>query len=244
MKLLWKVLNYTMENRYKQIEENIKRIRNNIYEAAVKAGRNPHDITLMAVTKTRTCEEVNKAISCGINLLGENRVQEYLQRAEGYDKAEVHLIGHLQTNKVKQIVGKVSMIESVDSIKLAKEIDKQSKALGIVTDVLMEINIGQEDSKNGINKEDAFSLAESINELKNIKLKGLMTIPPKCDEKQLEYYFDDIYKLYIDITNKKLDNINRCIISMGMSSDYELAIKHGSNIVRVGTGIFGQRPAL
>ena len=233
-----------MENQYKHIEENIKRIKNNIYEAAIKAGRNPDEITLMAVTKTRTCEEVNKAISCGINLLGENRVQEYLKRAEGYDKSNVHLIGHLQSNKVKQIVGKVSMIESVDSLKLAEEIDKQSRNLGIVTDILMEINIGEEESKSGIDKKEALSLAESIGQLKNIKLKGLMTIPPRCEEKQIEYYFDDIYKLYIDIKGEKIDNIDMSVISMGMSSDYELAVKHGSNIVRVGTGIFGARPAL
>lgn len=232
-----------MENQFSHIEENIKRIQEEIEETAVKYGRNPDDITLMAVTKTRTCEEVNKAISCGIKLLGENRVQEFLQRYENYDKARVDFIGHLQTNKVKQIVGKVALIHSVDSIKLAKEIDKHSKEIGIVSDILMEVNIGAEESKSGIQVENAQQLAEEISLLSNIRLKGLMCIPPKAEDLIVENYFEDIYKLYVDIKGKKLDNIDMSIISMGMSSDYKLAVKHGSNIVRVGTGIFGKRNA-
>ena len=232
-----------MENQFNHIEENIKRIQYNIEETAVKCGRDPKDITLMAVTKTRTCEEVNKAISCGINLLGENRVQEFLQRYENYNKARVDFIGHLQTNKVKQIVGKVELIHSVDSIKLAKEIDKHSREIGTISNILMEINIGAEESKSGVMVENAENLAEDLSYLPNIRLKGLMCIPPKGDDLTVENYFEDIYKLYVDISDKKIDNIDMNIISMGMSSDYKLAVKHGSNIVRIGTGIFGKRNA-
>lgn len=232
------------EKRLQAVGDNYKAIKTRVEEAAVKAGRNPGDVRLMAVTKTVESVYINRVLDLGADLIGENRVQEYLGKKDELhlDGVEKHLIGHLQTNKVKQIVGEVDMIESVDSIKLAKEISKVSSNKGIVTDVLVEVNVGREESKSGVYMEQLEQLLAEIAQMDGIKVKGLMTIPPICDsEKEVSEYFSAMYQSFIDIRDKKLDNINMDILSMGMSGDFEAAVANGSNIVRVGSAIFGER---
>ena len=232
------------EKRLQAVGDNYKAIKTRVEEAAVKAGRNPGDVRLMAVTKTVESVYINRVLDLGADLIGENRVQEYLGKKDELhlDGVEKHLIGHLQTNKVKQIVGEVDIIESVDSVKLAKEISKVSSNKGIVTDVLVEVNVGREESKSGVYMEQLEQLLAEIARMDGIKVRGLMTIPPICDsEKEVSEYFSAMYQSFIDIRDKKLDNINMDILSMGMSGDFEAAVANGSNIVRVGSAIFGER---
>ena len=232
------------ENRLKAVEDNYKSVKSRVEEAALKAGRNPADVRLMAVTKTVESVYINKVLDLGADLIGENRVQEYLGKKDELhlDNVEKHLIGHLQTNKVKQIVGEVDMIESVDPVNLATEINRVSKNKGLITNILVEVNVGKEDSKSGIYIEQIEELLNEIALMSNIKVKGLMTIPPICDsEKEVSQYFSTMYQSFIDIRDKKIDNIDMEILSMGMSGDFEAAIANGSNIVRVGSSIFGAR---
>lgn len=231
------------EERLKSTEENYKRILDNVKETAVRAGRNENDVRLMCVTKTVEAPYINRVLELGADLIGENRVQEYLGKRDDLklDGVEKHLIGHLQTNKVKQIVGQVDMIESVSSVKLAKEISKASSKLGITTDCLVEVNIGKEESKSGIYIEQLDEILCEISEMPSIRVKGLMTIPPVCDENEARRYFEKMNNAFLDIKNKNSDNIDMEILSMGMSGDYEAAIAEGSNIVRVGSAIFGAR---
>lgn len=236
--------NLSLEERFSNIEYNIKVIKERIAAAAKEVGRNPDDIKLMAVTKTVEPIFINHAIECGIDLIGENKVQEFLSKKPylKLDNCKAHLIGHLQTNKVKQIISEVDMIQSVDSVKLAKEISKRSEAMGIVTQCLVEVNIGDEDSKTGLDLELLTETLEEISSLPNIEVKGLMTIPPICDDEEtLNQYFSKMHEIFIDIKSKKLDNSNISILSMGMSGDYEAAVRNGSNLVRVGSAIFGPR---
>ncbi len=228
-----------MGTEYKYISENYKRICAEIEEAKVRY-RKPDDRTdIMAVTKTVPPEAVNFAVSCGIRLLGENRVQEYESKKAFYDpSAEVHFIGHLQTNKVKYIVGEMKLIHSVDSIKLASEINRQAAKKGIQQEVLAEVNIGGEESKSGISPEMLPELLYEMSEMPNIRVKGLMTIPPPGDN---EKFLCGMQKLFLDISSKNMDNIYMDILSMGMSGDYAAAIKYGSNLVRIGTALFGAR---
>lgn len=221
------------------VSENLKRVQYNIAEAKAKYRNENDDVRLMAVTKTVPYEIVNSVIEQGVDLLGENRVQEYLDKKDHYDKnAEVHFIGHLQTNKVKYIVDSVKCIHSVDSIKLAAEIEKLAEKNGIVMNVLTEVNIGGEESKSGISTDMLDELVYGISEMKNIKLCGLMTIPPVGNS---EFYFEKMQRIFEDLKAKKVDNVSMDILSMGMSADYVEAIKYGSNIVRVGSAIFGAR---
>lgn len=227
--------------RFSDIEYNLSVIRERIAQAAVLSGRSPEDITLMAVTKTVAPEYINHAISCGVNLIGENKVQEYLGKKPDLLPCQAHLIGHLQTNKVRQIVGEVSMIQSVDSIRLANEIAKRSLAKGITTDILAEINVGGEDSKSGIEWDAAEETIAQLSEIEGINLRGLMAIPPVCENNdEARMFFSKMSRLFVDIRSKKLDN-NIDILSMGMSSDYYEAILEGSTLVRVGSSIFGRR---
>lgn len=238
-----------MERLYNDIVENLKHIRHGINEAALLAGRKPDDISLMAVTKTVPAYAVNIAIAHGINLLGENRAQELTQKYGDYDKegVSIHFIGHLQTNKVKQIIGMVDMIHSVDSLKLATEIDKQAGIQGKIMDVLIEVNSGGEETKSGVPPEEVELIVEEISGFENIRLRGLMTIPPVYDTLSgNEACFERVYKLFIDIKAKNRDNRSVNILSidklsMGMSQDYQAAIRHGANIIRLGTAIFGSR---
>lgn len=232
------------ENRLKSVEENYKRVLENVKESAVKAGRSESDVRLMCVTKTVEPVYINKAIELGADLIGENRVQEYLGKRDelNLNGVERHLIGHLQTNKVKQIAGEVDMIESVSSVKLAKEISKVSLQKGIVTNCLVEVNVGKEKSKSGIYLEELEETLCEIAQLPAIKIKGLMTIPPICETPdEARRYFAMLRQSFIDIKDKKTDNIDMEILSMGMSGDYEAAVAEGSNIVRVGSAIFGAR---
>lgn len=236
---------FTVDNaRLQSVEDNYKAVKENIEESAIKAGRNPQDVRLMAVTKTVESVYINRVLDLGADLIGENRVQEYLGKKDELhlDGVEKHLIGHLQTNKVKQIVGEVDMIESVDSVKLAKEISRVSAIKGVETNVLVEVNVGKEESKSGIFIEQLEELLAEISLMSCIKVKGLMTIPPICDNQcEIDKYFSTMYQSFIDIKSKKLDNISMDILSMGMSGDYESAVANGSNIVRVGSAIFGAR---
>lgn len=216
---------------YNKINDDINNIKakNNIF----------NDINFMAVTKTVAPEYVNTAIECGIKILGENRVQEFISKKDLYlKKAEVHLIGKLQTNKVKYIIDDVTMIQSVDSLKLAKEIDRLSLKSNKVMDILVEVNVGNEESKSGIGYYESEVFIKNLLQFKNIHVRGLMAIPPKNSSEKIYYKMN---KLYVDISDKKIDNINMDILSIGMSGDYKIAIKHGSNLIRIGTGLFGSR---
>lgn len=234
--------NISDDERFLAIEENLKEINHNIAEAAVKSGRNPQDITFMAVTKTVDAKYIQHALDCGVNLIGENKVQELLEK-EPLLKGDFkkHIIGHLQTNKVKKILTHVDMIQSVDSVHLAQEISKCSVNAGIESEILLEINIGGEESKTGFPVDGFTDSLLQIATLPGVKIMGLMTVPPICEGAELESYFDAVYKMFIDIKEKNIDNINMDILSMGMSADYETAILHGSNLVRVGSRVFGAR---
>ncbi len=221
------------------ISENLKRIRYNVEEAKAKYRKSDDNVSIMAVTKTVPYERVNYAVHEGITLLGENRVQEYLEKKDFYDKnAEIHFIGHLQSNKVKYIIDNVSLIHSVDNIKLAAEIDRQAAKIGHCMNVLIEVNIGREESKSGVFDDNLDQLIYEISQLKNVRIKGLMTIPPIGKSEEAFYKMQQIFN---DLKAKRQDNIDMDILSMGMSADYALAVKYGSNIVRIGSGIFGAR---
>ena len=225
------------------VELNVSETFEKIKTAAVSAGRDPSEIRLMAVTKTVSPDKVNEAIVSGCDLLGENRVQELLEKYESYDKsAEIHFIGSLQTNKVKYIVDKVSMIESVDSIKLAEEIEKRCAKIDKTMDILLEVNIANEESKGGFSAEEIVPASEKIKDFPHLRLRGLMTIGRFGAEiEETRQYFKKMRHLLVDIKSKNIENIYINILSMGMSSDYELAVTEGANIVRVGRGLFGER---
>lgn len=228
----------------KDVEYNFKKIEENIAKAALECNRKREDITFLAATKTVDVQIINYAISLGLKYIGENKVQELLSKYDDYnlEKASLQFIGHLQSNKVRQIVGKVDMIQSVDSIKLANEISKQSIKQGIATDILIEVNIGREENKSGVMPEQLEELLFQIRNIQSVNVRGLMAIPPICDNKsEIRKYFSLMYKLFIDIRDKKIDNINMDFLSMGMSSDYYEAILEGANMVRVGSSLFGER---
>ena len=228
-----------MSTQYEFVEENYKRILSNVNEARIRSGRSDEHIEIMAVTKTVAPEIINHAVSaCGIRTLGENRVQEYLSKKDLYLPASVHFIGQLQTNKVKYIIDSVDMIQSLDSIKLAAEINKHAARVGKVQDVLAEVNIAGEEAKGGFSPDELTENLYRISEFPNIRVMGLMTVPPAAGS---EKFLCRMQELYIDISDKKIDNINMSFLSMGMSGDYELAVKYGSNIVRIGSALFGAR---
>ena len=227
-----------------EVAQNVRAIMQQVRDTALQAGRDPSEVQVMAVTKTVDPVLVNAAIGAGITLLGENKAQELCAKYDSYHKdgVQIHFIGHLQTNKVRQIVDKVSMVESVDSVKLAREIDRHCAAIGKVMDVLLEVNIGREENKTGIFPELLPALLEEAGKLEHIRVWGLMTIPPVCEtEEEVLQYFSQMRQLFIDIKQKKYDNISMEILSMGMSADYLAAVRCGSNIVRIGTAMFGQR---
>lgn len=224
------------------IKENLSKVHENINKACKRAGRQPSEVTLIAVSKTKPMELIQEAYNFGERNFGENHVQELEWKVPALPDANWHMIGHLQRNKVSKIVGKVSLIHSVESERLAKEIDKQSEKAGVVTPVLVEINIGDEDSKFGIRPEDAVEFVKTISIYKNICVKGLMTVAPYVENSEENRpLFRKMYDLYIDIKNENIDNVSMDILSMGMTNDYEIAIEEGATIVRVGTGIFGAR---
>ena len=224
------------------VTENLKIVENKISAAAEKSGRKRSDVLLVAVTKTHPPEMINEAIKAGVTDIGENKPQEIRDKYDDVLKVNWHMIGHLQTNKVKYVVGKCVLIHSVDSVKLAEEIDRQAQKMGIVQDILIEVNISGEETKSGINPEKIYEMLDIIKDFQNIRVRGLMTIAPKTDNSiTSKLHFDNIHKLFVDIRQKKYDNISMDYLSMGMSGDYEQAIECGANIVRVGSAIFGAR---
>lgn len=231
------------EKRVQSCIDNYKRIKEDVAQTAIRAGRSADDVRLMCVTKTVEPEYINPVLDLGADLIGENRVQEYCSKLDTLhlDGVEKHIIGHLQTNKVKYIAGRVDMIESVDSLKLAREISKEFKKANSTANVLVEVNIGREESKSGCDIDELEELLYQISELDCIKVKGLMTIPPICDELQARKYFAMMNKKFLELKEKKIDGVEMQTLSMGMSADYEAAILEGSNIVRVGSAIFGAR---
>lgn len=231
------------EKRVQSCIDNYKRIKEDVAQTAIKAGRSADEVRLMCVTKTVEPEYINPVLDLGADLIGENRVQEYCSKLDTLhlDGVEKHIIGHLQTNKVKYIAGRVDMIESVDSLKLAREISKEFKKANSTANVLVEVNIGREESKSGCDIDELEELLYQISELDCIKVKGLMTIPPICDELQARKYFALMNKKFLELKEKKIDGVEMQTLSMGMSADYEAAILEGSNIVRVGSAIFGAR---
>ena len=226
------------------IAENIARIRAEMKAAAIAAGREPESILLCAATKMNDADAVRAAIAGGVDVCGENRVQELTQKMSenAYVGAPVHFIGHLQTNKVKQVVGKVDLIQSVDSLRLLEAIQKEAARQGIRQEILLEVNIGAEESKSGFTPEEIPGLVDRFSDFPNIFLRGLMAIPPisqfSGDNRK---FFQKMYALSVDITTKKVDNVCVDVLSMGMSDDFADAIACGSTMIRVGTAIFGAR---
>ena len=226
------------------IAENVARIRREMELAALAAGRDPGSIQLCAATKMNSADAVREAIRAGVDCCGENRVQELTQKLaeNAYEGAPVHFIGHLQTNKVRQVVGKVSLIQSVDSLRLLAAIDAEARRQGIVQDILLEINIGGEESKSGFAPEELEEALPKVREFPNICVKGLMCIPPIGEKNgDSAIFFKKMCKISVDIIRKKYDNVKVDCMSMGMSQDFPDAIANGSTMIRVGTAIFGAR---
>ena len=226
------------------IAENIAAIREKMHTAALAAERNPNEILLCAATKMNSADNVREAIRAGVDCCGENRVQELTAKMaeDAYAGAPVHFIGHLQTNKVRQVVGKVDLIQSVDSLRLLEAIQQQAQKLEIVQNILLEVNIGNEESKSGFTPAQLHAVLEKMGEYSNICVRGLMAIPPICQNSTDNHkFFQEMCNLSVDITAKKYDNVWVRILSMGMTDDYEDAIACGSTMIRVGSGIFGPR---
>ncbi len=233
----------TEKSSFDIFNENYRIIEENICSAAESVGKKREDIIFLAATKTVSAQVINHAIASGIKYIGENRVQEFLSKEKDLSAAvHRHFIGHLQSNKAKDIVGRVEMIQSVHSLKLATLIGKLSVEKEITTDILLEVNIGAEENKSGFLKEELDEAIGKIAQIDGIRLKGLMTIPPICEKNsEIIPFFEEMYKLFIDNRHKKIDNVSMDYLSMGMSADYAEAIKCGSNLVRVGTSLFGKR---
>ena len=226
------------------IAENIALIRQRMEQAALSCGRDPKTIQLCAATKMNDANAVRQAIEGGVDLCGENKVQELTQKLaeNAYEGRPVHFIGHLQTNKVKAVVGKVDLIQSVDSLRLLTAIDKEAGKQGIRQDILLEVNIGQEESKSGFTTAQIREVVEHFEDFSNVRLRGLMAIPPICQNPgENDKFFLEMYNLSVDITAKNSDNVCVDTLSMGMSDDFADAIRCGSTMIRVGTAIFGQR---
>lgn len=225
------------------LDDNYKRITDEIAEAAVKSGRAPGDVRLMAVTKTIAPAEINYMLGLGVELIGENKVQELLGKLEFLeaDKAQVHIIGHLQSNKVRKIIDCVSMIQSVDSPSLIDEISRQCKLHNKTMEILLEVNIGEEEAKTGLPAELLAECAHKAAESDGIVLKGLMCVPPVCNEKEARGYFEKTRRLYEDTASSLKGKAELSVLSMGMSSDFVPAILEGASLVRVGSALFGQR---
>ena len=229
-----------------ELEINLEGVKKRVEAAAKRAGRDVDSVKLIAVSKTNPAEAVENAFNAGISVFGENKVQEMTEKQETLksinDKLEWHLIGHLQTNKVKYIIGKTALIHSVDSLKLAEEINRLSEKNNTVTDILIEVNIADEESKFGITAGNCEDIVREIAVLKHVRIRGLMCIAPQTDEPESNRkYFQKLRKLSVDINNKNIDNVYMHELSMGMTGDFEVAIQEGATMVRVGTGIFGKR---
>lgn len=226
-----------------QIAENIKAVEAKVGAAAQRSGRKREDILLLAVSKTQMVDVIRQAVECGLSSLGENKVQEIMDKYEPMGEGvHWHLIGHLQTNKVKYIIDKVDMIHSVESLKLAEEIEKRAAAKGLVMDILVEVNMAHEESKFGIMPEKTEEFIRELAKKEHLRVRGLMTVAPFVENsEENREYFRQMRQIQVDINAKKIDNVVMDVLSMGMTGDYEVAIEEGATIVRVGTGIFGER---
>lgn len=225
------------------VKDNYQYIREQVDEVAIQCGRKPEDVTLIAVSKTKPLSDIEELITIGVEEFGENKVQELCDKYENVSKpVHFHLIGHLQTNKVKYIVDKACLIHSVDSIKLAKELQKEAAKKDCTIDILIEVNVAREDSKFGLYVEEVLAFVEEVSQFPNVKIVGLMTIAPFVDNPEdNRQYFRELKQLSLDITSKNIDNVNMNVLSMGMTNDYKVAIEEGATMVRVGTAIFGTR---
>lgn len=226
------------------IAENVAQIRKRMSAAAIAAGRDPKEVSLLAATKMNDADRVKEAVAAGVDACGENRVQELVQKQPlgAYEGVPIHFIGRLQTNKVNKVVGKVDLIESVDRLELLEVVNKTALRLGIRQDILFEVNIGGEEQKGGFTPEETLALAAKMGDYPGVKLCGLMTIPPISEKKGDNCkYFEKMRNLFIDIRDKKYDNVSMVCLSMGMTDDFEDAISEGSTMIRVGTAIFGAR---
>ena len=224
------------------VQDNLNEIVSEIKEAKKRANRDD-DVLLLSVTKTVDYDLIDESIEWGVRDIGENKVQDLLERINHYgDKLNYHFIGTLQRNKVKDIIGKVKLIHSVDSLRLAKEIDKRAKNIDVIQDCLIQVNVSKEESKSGVYLEDLKDFVYNILELSNIKIRGLMTMAPyEANEEELREIFQSLHDAFISIKNKNIKQLDMDYLSMGMSGDFEIAIEHGANIVRVGSKIYGKR---
>ena len=225
------------------LKEQLMQVEENIQKACKRAGRSRDEVTLIAVSKTKPVEVLQEAYDLGVRVFGENKVQELTQKYEALPKdIQWHMIGHLQTNKVKYIVDKVAMIHSVDSLKLAETIEKEAERKNCIVKILVEVKVAGEESKYGLKMEEVLQFVEIISTFKHIRVCGLMTIAPFVEiSEENRTIFKNLHKLSVDINNKNIDNVSVSILSMGMTNDYEVAIEEGADMVRVGTGIFGVR---
>ncbi len=223
------------------IKQNLNNVLERIDSAAKRVGKDGKDITLIAVTKTHGADLINEAIALGVKDIGENRPQEIRDKFNDILPVRIHQIGQLQTNKIKYIIDKVSLIHSVDSIKLMSEIDKSAKKHNLVKDILIQVNISGEETKSGIAPEQLDDVLKFSSECENIRVKGLMTIAPKGEAEEVRVHFENMNELYLKYKQKDYKNVSLELLSMGMSSDFEVAIECGANMVRVGSAIFGKR---
>ena len=225
------------------VAENYRYVLKKVEEACVRSGRDPKDVTLIAVSKTKPVEMIEEAMEAGARVFGENKVQELCDKYEQLPKdLHWHLIGHLQRNKVKYIVDKAALIHSVDSLRLAQQISQEAQKKGVESDILIEVNVAEEESKFGLSTEEVIQMVEEISKLPSVHIKGLMTVAPFTDNpEENRPYFRNLKQLAVDIAEKNIDNVTMSVLSMGMTGDYEVAIEEGATMVRVGTGIFGAR---
>lgn len=225
------------------VAENYKAVEQKVCEACARSGRDRSEVTLIAVSKTKPVEMIREAFDAGADVFGENKVQELCDKYEVLpEELHWHLIGHLQRNKVKYVIGKAELIHSVDSMRLAEEISKESVKKGTITDILIEVNVAEEESKFGVTVEETENLIRQIAVLPGIHIQGLMTIAPYVtDPEENRPVFRILKKLAVDIKKKNIDNVSMDVLSMGMTGDYEVAVEEGATMVRVGTGIFGER---
>ena len=226
-----------------ELRNNLESVRDSIARAAARAGRNPEDVLLLPVTKTLGADVVEQAWQLGIRQVGENKVQEILSKKEVMgEKMQFHMIGHLQRNKVHQVLDKVCLINSVDSVRLAEEINREAEKKGLTARILLELNVAREESKYGILEEDLDALLQNLARFQHIRVEGLMTVAPFVENpEENRKIFRRMREIFIDIRQKKVNNIDMQILSMGMTNDYEIAVEEGATIVRVGTGLFGHR---
>ena len=225
------------------LADNLATVQKNIEKACLKAGRDPKEVTLVAVSKTKPVEMLQEAYDAGARVFGENKVQEILEKyPEMPEDARFHMIGHLQTNKVKQVVGKAVLIHSVDSLHLAEKIEQEAAKRDLTADILLEVNVAREESKFGLMLEEVIPLLEEVKNLPHVRVRGLMTIAPNVENpEENRKHFKKLYQLYVDIKSKNIDNGTMSVLSMGMTGDFEVAVEEGATMIRVGTGIFGSR---